>query len=133
MPSAITETPPPLRKWNRPAKTTIDLPWADIQVIDISNFDTPGKKQKLAEQLRKAVCSVLILNASRLTCYKVHETGFFSIIGTGLTDKEIQRQYDIGQAFFELPAEEKGKPEYRCNFDVGNYFGYRAASIIPAI
>ncbi|RVX73389.1 hypothetical protein B0A52_03031 [Exophiala mesophila] len=112
MPSAITETEtlPPLKKWQRPAKTSVDLPWADIQTIDISNFDAPGEKQRLAEQLRKAV----------------HETGFFSVVGTGLTEEEVQRQYNIGQAFFDLPAEEKGRAEYRCDFTVGNYFGYRA-------
>jgi hypothetical protein len=50
MPSAI----PP---WKRPAKTKVDLPWADISVIDISTFNEPGGKQKLAEQLRQAVSS----------------------------------------------------------------------------
>ena len=47
-------------------------------------------------------------------------------MGTGLTEEEVQRQYNIGQAFFDLPAEEKGRAEYRCDFTVGNYFGYRA-------
>lgn len=55
MPSAVAETLPPLKKWQRPEKTSVDLPWADIQTIDISNFEAPGEKQRLAEQLRKAV------------------------------------------------------------------------------
>jgi hypothetical protein len=56
MPSAISQSPPRLRKWERPLKTAYDLPWADIKVIDISTFDEPGEKEKLAEQLRDAVC-----------------------------------------------------------------------------
>jgi len=48
------------------------------------------------------------------------------VTGSGLTDEEVNRQYDIGQAFFEEPLEEKNKPELRCDFSKGNYFGYRA-------
>lgn len=59
------------------------------------------------------------------TSLQVRTTGFFSVTGTGLTDEEIQRQYDIGQAFFAIPHEEKSKPQYKCDFASGNYFGYR--------
>jgi len=55
MPSALTPESPPLQKWVRPSKTSADLPWADIKVIDLSNFDEPGVKQKLAAELRDAV------------------------------------------------------------------------------
>jgi isopenicillin N synthase-like dioxygenase len=64
----------------------------------------------------------------KLTANKVHNTGFFSIIGTGFTQEEVDRQYDIGQAYFNLPLSEKGDPQYRCDFANGNYFGYRAAN-----
>jgi isopenicillin N synthase-like dioxygenase len=60
---------------------------------------------------------------------KVHNTGFFSIIGTGFTQEEVDRQYDIGSAYFNLPLEESGDPKYRCDFTKGNYFGYRAVRI----
>lgn len=62
------------------------------------------------------------LTSTRL---QVHNTGFFSVTGTGLTDEEVQRQYDIGQAFFAIPHEEKSRPQYKCDFANGNYFGYR--------
>ena len=110
MPSAVT---PDLPDWKRPARTTEDLPWADISVIDLSIYDTPGGKQKLADQLRKAIL----------------ETGFFSVTGTGFTDEEVTRQFSIGQAYFDSPLENKKKPELRCNFEKGNYFGYRAVCI----
>lgn len=58
MPSATSTEQVPLRKWQRPSKTKVDLPWADIQLIDISNFDAPGEKERLAEQLRKAVSAM---------------------------------------------------------------------------
>ena len=54
MPSAATNSLP---KWQRPQKTTQDLPWADIKVLDLSKFDKPGGKQELAEELRQAVCA----------------------------------------------------------------------------
>jgi hypothetical protein len=55
MPSAISSERLPFPKWERPAPTDVGLPWADIAVIDISTFDEPGGKEKLAEQLRYAV------------------------------------------------------------------------------
>ncbi|KAK7736521.1 hypothetical protein SLS53_006952 [Cytospora paraplurivora] len=110
MPTALSPSEAlPLPKWHRPAKTTYDLPWADIKVLDLSTFDAPGGKEKLAEELRDAV----------------HNTGFFSVTGTGLTDEEVQRQYDIGQAFFAIPHGDKAQPQYKCDFANGNYFGYR--------
>ncbi|KAF7557455.1 hypothetical protein G7Z17_g658 [Cylindrodendrum hubeiense] len=111
MPSVtLPETAPPLFTWKRPAKTTHELPWADIKVIDLSKFDQAGGKQELAEELREAV----------------HNTGFFSLINTGLSTEEIQRQYDIGHGYFDLPPDDKGDPKYRCDFAEGNYFGYKA-------
>ncbi|RFU35337.1 hypothetical protein B7463_g926, partial [Scytalidium lignicola] len=107
MPSAVAQTPGPLPLWKRPPKTSVDLPWADISVIDLSTFDNPGGKEELAKQLIHAV----------------ETTGFFSVTGTGFTNDEVERQYSIGQAFFNEPKEEKTKQ--RCDFSVGNYFGYR--------
>jgi isopenicillin N synthase-like dioxygenase len=111
MPSA-TQQPVPLPKWERPAKTTHDLQWANLTAIDLSKFDQPGGKQELAEQLRRAV----------------HQDGFFAVTGSGFTDAEVQRQYEIGQAFFAQEPAEKNKPELRCDFANGNYFGYRAVT-----
>ncbi|KLT46580.1 2OG-Fe(II) oxygenase superfamily protein [Cutaneotrichosporon oleaginosum] len=111
MPVAVENvpTPPILPKWQRPAKTTADLPWANLKVLDISRFDQPGGKEALAEELREAV----------------HTTGFFALTNTGFAPDEVQRQYDIGQSFFNLPPEEKGLEKYRVDFGRGNYFGYK--------
>ncbi|TDZ36614.1 UPF0676 protein [Colletotrichum spinosum] len=111
MPSAASSEKPILPKWQRPAKTKHELRWADVKVIDMSKFDEPGGKKRLAEELRQAV----------------RETGFFSLVNTGFTPEEVQRQYDIGQGFFSLEAEDKARPGNTCDFAKGNYFGYRPA------
>ncbi|CAG8958446.1 hypothetical protein HYFRA_00011123 [Hymenoscyphus fraxineus] len=100
-----------LPKWERPAPTKFDLPWAEVVVIDLSTFDEPGGKERLAEELR----------------YAVQSTGFFGLTGTGFTEEEVTRQYSIGQAFFNLPKEERDKPELRCDLGKGNFFGFRAS------
>lgn len=56
MPSALNSIP----KWERPQKTKYELDWADLSIIDLSEFDQPGGKQKLADQLKNAVCLFLI-------------------------------------------------------------------------
>jgi hypothetical protein len=55
MPSAVSPDSLPLPKWKRPGKTNEELDWADIKVIDLSTFNSPGGKEKLAEELRDAV------------------------------------------------------------------------------
>jgi len=55
MPSATLEQPPSIPKWGRPKQTTKKLDWAEIKVIDLSTYDEPNGKQKLAEELRDAV------------------------------------------------------------------------------
>jgi hypothetical protein len=55
MPSATYAELPAIPKWQRSGKTSESLDWADIKVIDLSTFDEPGGKQRLAENLRDAV------------------------------------------------------------------------------
>jgi 5S rRNA maturation endonuclease (ribonuclease M5) len=55
MPSAISPNVSPLPRWSRPAKTKEQLQWTDIKVIDLTDFDKPGVKERLAEDLRSAV------------------------------------------------------------------------------
>jgi hypothetical protein len=60
MPSAAQRDPLQLPEWERPATTTHRVAWADIAVIDISTFEEPGEKERLAEQLRHAVKRLVI-------------------------------------------------------------------------
>lgn len=55
MPSATHPDPPVIPKWKRPQKTSEVLDWADIKVINLETFGSPGEKTRLAEELRDAV------------------------------------------------------------------------------
>ena len=94
------------------------MEWADLITLDLSQFDTPGGKQRLAAQLRDAV----------------HNVGFFYITSFGLTQEEVDTQFGIGRDIFDLPMAEKLK--YRADLEHGNYSGYRplgVAEIVPGI
>jgi isopenicillin N synthase-like dioxygenase len=97
------EIPP----YQRPAETQEDLEWAPLVEINISRFNEPGEKQKLAAKLEDAVRNV----------------GFWIVTGHGITDEEVLRQLAIATAFFHLPMEEKVKAP----IDLGNdlNWGYR--------
>ncbi|KAJ5556331.1 hypothetical protein N7494_000246 [Penicillium frequentans] len=97
----------PIKSWTRPAPTGENLDWAPLVEIDLSRFDEPGGKEELAKQLYDAVTRV----------------GFWVVVGHGLEEERIIRQFSIGSAFFKEPLEEKRS--FACNFAEGEYFGYR--------
>lgn len=97
----------PIKSWTRPAPTRENLDWAPLVEIDLSRFDEPGGKEELAKQLYDAVTRV----------------GFWVVVGHGLEEERIIRQFSIGNAFFKEPLEEKRS--FACNFAEGEYFGYR--------
>ncbi|KAF7351695.1 putative Flavonol synthase [Mycena sanguinolenta] len=128
--------------WTRPAETKA-LDWAPLKEIDLSLFDSPGGKEKLAAELHDAVKNgSYSSNAIFLPSGVISLTvGFWVVTGHGIPDEEVLRQFSIGNAFFNLvrffstishyilnptpsqPVEEKQK--HSCNFAVGEYFGYR--------
>ncbi|GAA5941694.1 uncharacterized protein JCM15063_002644 [Sporobolomyces koalae] len=91
--------------WHRPAPTQEKLDYADLAVVDLSKW--PEKKHELVQDLRVAVCQV----------------GFWVVENTGITDDEVVRQISIGNAYLDLPLEEK-RP-HACDFKNGNFFGFR--------
>ncbi|KGO46957.1 Oxoglutarate/iron-dependent dioxygenase [Penicillium expansum] len=113
-PSAIEEQVPiektTFKPWSRPAPTNEELDWAPLVEIDLSRFDQPGGKEELAKQLYDAVTRV----------------GFWVVVGHGLDDERVLRQFSIGNAFFKENLEEKRS--FECNFAEGEYFGYRENS-----
>ncbi|KAF9887183.1 hypothetical protein FE257_010437 [Aspergillus nanangensis] len=113
-PSAIENALPTekvvIPSWNRPPPTTEDLDWAPLVQIDLSRFDEPGGKHELARQLYDAVTRV----------------GFWVVVGHGLEDEQVLRQFSFGNAFFKEAIEEKRS--FPCNFAEGEYFGYRENS-----
>ncbi|KAL2064207.1 hypothetical protein VTL71DRAFT_4701 [Oculimacula yallundae] len=92
-------------------ETTHELDWADLATLDLSTFGAPGGKQALATQLKNAI----------------EQIGFFYIINFGLDQDEVNRQFAIGKAFFNLDVEEKLK--YRADLENGGYNGYKPLGI----
>ncbi|KAI6084408.1 Clavaminate synthase-like protein [Hypoxylon rubiginosum] len=88
-------------------ETQYELDWADLVTLDLSQFDQPGGKQKLAAQLFEAIQKI----------------GFFYIINFGFTQEQVDRQFAIGKEVFQLPTEEKLK--YRADLEHGGYNGYK--------
>ncbi|KAK3710274.1 hypothetical protein LTR37_010340 [Vermiconidia calcicola] len=106
----------PLPKYEQEPESKFDLEWADLVTLDLSQFDTPGGKERLAAQLKSAV----------------HNVGFFYITNFGLSQDDVDRQFAIGKEFFSLPTEEKIK--YKADLMNGNYNGYRpkgSGEILP--
>lgn len=100
---ALINTKPDIEPWVAPPETSASLDWAPLVVIDLEKFDTPGGKEILAGELRDAV----------------KQWGFWTVVGTGISQEELDRQLSIGNAFFKLPIEEKRK--VACDFGVGKY------------
>lgn len=83
------------------------MDWADLVTLDLSQFDEPDGKQRLATQLFDAIQKI----------------GFFYIINFGLTQEQVDRQFAIGKEVFQLSTEEKLK--YRADLENGGYNGYK--------
>ncbi|KAI0126840.1 hypothetical protein BJ170DRAFT_707976 [Xylariales sp. AK1849] len=88
-------------------ETKYELEWAHLATLDLSQFDQPGGKDKLAKQLFDAIQSI----------------GFFYVTNFGLTQEQVDRQFAIGKKVFQLPTEEKLK--YRADLENGGYNGYK--------
>lgn len=101
MPTAILTKKPEIGKWTSHSETAASLDWAPLVIIDLSKFDTPGGKELLAGELEDAV----------------KRWGFWTVVGTGISQDEVDRQLSIANAFFQLPLEEKKKAP--CDFSVG--------------
>jgi len=108
--SQITTDRVLVKPWSRPAPTKEELDWAPLVKIDLSRFDEPGGKKELAKQLYHAVT----------------EVGFWVVVNTGIDDERVLKQFSVGNTFFKEPLEEKRKVP--CNFEKGEYFGYRENS-----
>jgi isopenicillin N synthase-like dioxygenase len=74
-------------------ETKADLDWADLVTLDLSVFDQPGGKEKLAAQLKEAI----------------HKIGFFYLVNFGLSQEDVDQQFSLASSIFQLPMEEKMK------------------------
>ncbi|KAJ5946136.1 hypothetical protein N7454_002975 [Penicillium verhagenii] len=116
VPSVNCKTP--LAKYEYPAETKEQLKYADLVTLDLGEFDLPGGKERLAQQLKDSA----------------HNIGFFYVTNIGLSQAQIDQQFAIAKAFFALPEEERLK--YRAPLEEGSYNGYRplgAVDIKPGV
>ncbi|KAL2066739.1 hypothetical protein VTL71DRAFT_2811 [Oculimacula yallundae] len=96
-----------LEPYTHPPETTEDLPWAELVTLDLSEYNTPGGKQRLASQLSHAV----------------HNVGFFYVKNFGLSQEQVDNQFTLAKTFFSLPVSEKEK--YEIDYAKADYNGWR--------
>lgn len=85
--------------------------WAELVTLDLSQFDKPGGKEKLAEQLT----------------YAAQHVGFFYVRNFGISQEEVDRQFALGREFYDLPLDEKMEYHNPEDLRSGEYNGYRPA------
>lgn len=104
--------------------------------LDLSTFDDPGGKEKLAVQLFDAVNKIgQLWSRSALGLpvrhFRHHHadgvSGFFYVINFGLSQEQVDRQFSLCKQVFELSVEEKMK--YRADLENGGYNGYKPFGI----
>lgn len=106
MPIAIPQT----YQYDHVAETKENLDWADLPTIDLALYDTsPEANAALAQTLIEVI----------------RTKGFFYVINYGISQSAVDRQFSLGQQFYNLPLEEKLK--YEPDLDSGDYNGYRPA------
>ena len=87
--------------------------WAELVTLDLSLFDKPDGKKKLADQLE----------------YAAQHVGFFYLKNFGISQEEVDQQFALGREFYNLPLEEKLKYHNLEDLQNGEYNGYRPAGL----
>lgn len=106
MPVAV----PQLYQFSHVPETKESLDWAELPTIDLATYNTsPSANAALAQKLIDVV----------------RTKGFFYVINFGISQSAVDRQFSLGQQFYELPLEEKLR--YEPDLDSGDYNGYRPA------
>lgn len=75
----------------------------------MSKYGTPEGNAELAKSLLEII----------------RTKGFFYVINYGISQDVVDKQFALGQKFYELPLEEKLK--YQPDLESGDYNGYRPA------
>ncbi|KAK5136869.1 hypothetical protein LTR08_001791 [Meristemomyces frigidus] len=102
-----------LSPYEQVPETKADLDWAELVTLDLSLFDKPDGKKKLASQLE----------------YAAQHVGFFYLKNFGISQEEVDRQFALGREFYNLPLAEKLKYHNLKDLERGEYNGYRPAGL----
>ncbi|KZT22307.1 Clavaminate synthase-like protein [Neolentinus lepideus HHB14362 ss-1] len=99
---------PPLPKWQPPPPTqSTGIEWADILTVDLSLYDTER------DELVKTVARAL------------QRDGFFYVIGHGISEETLNRQFALGQRAFD-GVTRKEKEQHRAPIaEEGSFIGYK--------
>ncbi|KAL1406675.1 hypothetical protein Q8F55_008381 [Vanrija albida] len=92
------------------APSTMDLPYADLAVVDMSTWhDGPDAQAAISAKIAHAM----------------HTDGFFTLVGHGISEEEIARQVDIGYTVLQrTPLEEKKRLRAQMQ-ELGTYKGFK--------
>ncbi len=106
----ISKTLPHIEHFVPVAPTKQDVPFVDLQSVDIGDYDKgPEARAVLAEQVRQAMTT----------------QGFFCITKHGIDEADIDRQVDIGHHIMtNTPLEEKRALQAPI-IDQGSYRGFK--------
>ncbi|KIY69772.1 Clavaminate synthase-like protein [Cylindrobasidium torrendii FP15055 ss-10] len=98
---------PELGSYQYVQETKADLKWAELVTLDLSLYSTPEGRKQLAQTLITAV----------------REKGFFYVKNFNISQERVDRQFSLGNKFYNLPLEEKKKytPE---GLEKGQFNGY---------
>jgi isopenicillin N synthase-like dioxygenase len=80
-----------------------------VTTIDLSKYGTSEGNAELSETLIQAIKT----------------KGFFYVTNFGISQDDVDQQFALGQAFYNLPLEQR--LQYTADLDAGNYTGYRPA------
>ncbi|KAK6457628.1 flavonol synthase [Scheffersomyces xylosifermentans] len=103
-----------VKPWTPPPETKEELDWANLTVIDLTNFDEPGVKQELADKLKEAS----------------QFDGFWAVKDDAFNQDHINEVFAYGRHFFENYTDEE-KQAVLVDFASGNYFGYKVRGNKP--
>ncbi|KAJ6621477.1 Clavaminate synthase-like protein [Mycena sp. CBHHK59/15] len=105
-----TEAPvPQLGSYEYVQETKEILDWAELVTVDLADYATPEGKPRQAQ---------ILINA-------VREKGFFYVKNFGISQERVNRQFALGNKFYELPLEEKLKYEVgQEGLEQGKFNGY---------
>ncbi|KAI0173796.1 putative 1-aminocyclopropane-1-carboxylate oxidase [Pestalotiopsis sp. NC0098] len=107
-----------LEEYVQVPETSENLDWADLVTLDLSDFDQPGGKQKLAAEFSRAI----------------EDVGFFYVKGHGFSEAEVDAQFALAKAVLSLSDQEK-KP-FRAALEEGDYNGWKPAgtrTLVPGV
>ncbi|KAJ7581159.1 Clavaminate synthase-like protein [Mycena floridula] len=98
---------PQLGSYQYVPETKENLEWADLVTLDFDLYKTAEGKKELANTLIEAL----------------RDKGFFYVKNFSISQERVNRQFALGNAFYELPLEEKEKFTAQ-GLDQGGFNGY---------